>query len=187
MCAYAADWVLNLQDVCARRLWRISWPRYSGQSVIRSILIRSDIMAPVTQHTARGHVPGGSQHWESHRTQGIAVLVKSYKLWKLKKPDKQTEGDPGEPNASPPALPSPVMDMEMVTQGPLTLPEPPSPNEQPDLEFWKHASIALQGWATREKEEDKEILELLTLLEKKVSSMKQRSCHRLRLSHKRYA
>ncbi|ODM18624.1 hypothetical protein SI65_05241 [Aspergillus cristatus] len=70
------------------------------------------------------------------------------------------------------------MDMEVETEAPLTMPEPQSPNEQLDLELTKHASIALQAWAAREREEDKEILELLTILDKKVSSMKQRSLPR---------
>ncbi|ODM15573.1 hypothetical protein SI65_08807 [Aspergillus cristatus] len=68
--------------------------------------------------------------------------------------------------------------MEVETQAPVTLPEPQSLNEQLEFELSKHASIALQAWATREKEEDKEILELLTLLDKKVFSMKQRSLTR---------
>lgn len=62
------------------------------------------------------------------------------------------------------------MDVKMVSQVPLALPEPQSPNGQLDFELSKHASSALQ--AIREKEEDKEILELLTVLDKKVYSMK---------------
>ncbi|ODM17667.1 hypothetical protein SI65_06455 [Aspergillus cristatus] len=68
--------------------------------------------------------------------------------------------------------------MEVETQAPVTSPEPENPNEQLEFELSKHASIALQARAMREKEEDREILELLTLLDKKVSSMEQRNLTR---------
>lgn len=42
-------------------------------------------MAHVTRHSVRDHVPGGSQHWDNYRTQGIAALVNSHKLRRVKK------------------------------------------------------------------------------------------------------
>ena len=135
-------------------------------------------MPPVTRHSTRGHASGGPRYGDSPREQGIATLVKARRHRKPEKPDKQTEEDPGEPNASSAAPAPPNMDMEVETEAPLTTPQPQSPNEQLGLELTKHANIALQTRAAKEKEEDKEILEILTLLDKKVSSMKQRSLAR---------
>ena len=135
-------------------------------------------MPPVTRHSIRGHVSGGPRFGDSPREQGIAALVKARRHRKPEKPDKQTEEDPGEPNASSAAPAPPNMDMEVETGAPLTTPQPQSPNEQLGLELTKHANIALQTRAAKEKEEDKEILDILTLLDKKVSSMKQRSLAR---------
>jgi hypothetical protein len=135
-------------------------------------------MPPVTRHSNRGHVSGGPRFGDSPREQGIAALVKARRHRKPEKPDKQTEEDPGEPNASSAAPAPPNMDMEVETGAPLTTPQPQSPNEQLGLELTKHANIALQTRAAKEKEEDKEILDILTLLDKKVSSMKQRSLAR---------
>lgn len=50
--------------------------------------------------------------------------------------------------------------------------------KQTTLSSQKKASIALQAQATKEKGEDKEILKFLNLLDKKVSSMKQKSLPR---------
>ncbi|ODM16231.1 hypothetical protein SI65_08230 [Aspergillus cristatus] len=135
-------------------------------------------MAPVTRHSARGHAPGVPQLWNNHRIQDISALVKTRKLRKLEKPDKQTVGNPDDPTTAPPAQPPPAADMEVETQAPVTSPEPENPNEQLEFKLSKHASIALQARAMREKEEDREILELLTLLDKKVSSMEQRNLTR---------
>lgn len=66
------------------------------------------------------------------------------------------------------------MDMEMTDQPPSTLPEPQSPDGQLDHELTRHISTILQTRATREKEQDEEILEILTILDEKISFMKQK-------------
>ncbi|BCR91414.1 uncharacterized protein ACHE_70257S [Aspergillus chevalieri] len=135
-------------------------------------------MPPVTRHSARGHASGGPRHGDSPREQGLAALVKARKHRKREKPDNQMEGDTGEPNASPPP-PTPLfMDHEMATQTPPAMLEPQSPNKQLEFELRKNASIALQARAKKEEEEDEEILEFLNILDKKLSSMKQKNLPR---------
>ncbi|ODM23017.1 hypothetical protein SI65_00606 [Aspergillus cristatus] len=135
-------------------------------------------MPPVTRHSARGHASVGPRYGDSPREQGLAALVKAREHRKLEKPDNQMEGGTGEPNASPPP-PTPLfMDYEMATQTPSAMLEPQCPNKQLDFKLGKNASIALQARAKKEKEEDKEILEFLNLLDKKLSSMEQKSLPR---------
>jgi len=135
-------------------------------------------MPPVTRHSARGHASGGSRYGDSPREQGLAALVKAREHRKLEKPDNQTEEGTGEPNALPPPPTPLLMDYEMATQSPPAMLEPHCPNKQLDFELGKNASIALQARAKKEGEEDNEILEFLNLLDKKLSSMKQKSLPR---------
>jgi len=63
MCAYVADWVLNLLYVCVpTSTVRISWPRYSGQPFIRSILITKNINLTGEQITVEATRPQTSAH-----------------------------------------------------------------------------------------------------------------------------
>ncbi|BCR91876.1 uncharacterized protein ACHE_70719S [Aspergillus chevalieri] len=135
-------------------------------------------MPPVTRHSARGHASGGPRYGDSPREQGLAALVKAREHRKLEKPDNQMEGGTGEPNASPPP-PTPLfMDYEMATQTPSAMLEPQCPSKQLEFELRKNASIALQARAKKAEEEDKEILEFLNILDKKLSSMKQKNLPR---------
>ncbi|ODM22584.1 hypothetical protein SI65_00173 [Aspergillus cristatus] len=120
-------------------------------------------MPPVTRHSARGHASGGPRYGDSPREQGLAALVKAREHRKLKKPDNQMEGGTGEPNRK---LKKPDNQMEGGTGEPNASPPPPTP------------LIALQARAKKEKEEDKEILEFLNLLDRKLSSMKQKNLPR---------
>ena len=115
-------------------------------------------MPPVTRHSTRCHAPGGPRYRDSPREQAIAALVKARGHRKPEKSDKQTEEDPGEPNASSAAPTPPNMDMEVESEAPLTTPQLQSPNEQLGLELTKHANIALQARAAKEKE-DKDLVE----------------------------
>src|SRR5699024_3573447 len=62
----------------------------------------------------------------------------------------------------------------LIDQPSSALPESQNPDEQLDHELTGHVSTVLQARAMREKEEDDDILEILTILDKKISSMKQR-------------
>ena len=66
------------------------------------------------------------------------------------------------------------MDYEMATQTPSAMLEPQCPSKQLEFELGKNASIALQARAKKAEEEDKEILEFLNILDKKLSSMKKK-------------
>lgn len=152
-------------------------------------------MAPVTRLSARGHAPGASQQRDNSLIHGIAKSARIRKRPKPEKPDKQSiapgpehlhtlqlanqiEPSPAEIisdnlDATSPASPPPDMDMELTDRPPSALSEPQSPDGQLDHELTRHVSTVLQARAVKEKQEDEEILEILTLLDKKVSSMKQ--------------
>ena len=137
-------------------------------------------MAPVTRHSARDRAPGTPQQRDNSLIHGIAKPAGIRKRLKPDKPDKQkaapVESSPEDLDSTTPASLPPDMDMdtESIDQPPSALPEPQSPDGQLDHELTEHVSNILQARATREKEEDDDILEILTLLDKKISSMKQK-------------
>src|SRR5699024_10712057 len=111
---------------------------------------------------------------------GIAKPAGIRKRLKPDKPDKQKAApaeippedlDPTMPASLPPNM---DMDTEPLDQPPSALPESQNPDGQLDHELTGHVSTLLQARAIREKEEDDDILEILTILDKKISSMKQR-------------
>ena len=61
----------------------------------------------------------------------------------------------------------------MIDQTLSVPPEPQSLDEQLNYRLTSHVSTLLQAWASKEKQEDKERLEISSLPDKKVSSMKQ--------------
>ncbi|ODM22045.1 hypothetical protein SI65_02891 [Aspergillus cristatus] len=151
-------------------------------------------MAPVTRLLARDHAPGTPQQQDDSPIHGTAKPAKIRKRPKPEKPDKQNTAPglerlqaleavnqrvapPAESiqdnldTAPPASLPS-DRDIEMIDQTLSVLPEPQSPDEQLNHGLISHVSTLLQAQASKEKQEDKEILEILSLLDKKVSSMK---------------
>ena len=141
-------------------------------------------MAPVTRYSARDRAPGTPQQRDNSLIHGIAKPAGIRKRLKPDRPDKQktapVESSPEDLDSTTPASLPPDMDMdtESVDQLPSALPEPQNPDgqldQQPDHELTGRISTILQARAMREKEEDDDILEILTLLDKKISSMKQK-------------
>jgi len=151
-------------------------------------------MAPVTRFSARDHAAGVSQQDDS-LIHGTAKSAKIRKRPKPEKPDKQNTAPglehlqaleavnqreatpaasvPDDLDTTPPASPPSERDIEMIDQTLSALPEPQSPDEQLNHGLTSHVSTLLQARASKEKQEDKEILEILSLLDKKVASMKQ--------------
>ena len=152
-------------------------------------------MAPVTRLLARDHAPGASQQQDESLIHGTAKSAKIRKRPKPEKPDKQNaapglehlqaleavnqreappaESIPDNLDTAPPASPPADRDIEMIDQTLSAPPEPQSPDEQLNHGLTSHVSTLLQARASKEKQEDKEILDILSLLDKKVSSMKQ--------------
>lgn len=152
-------------------------------------------MAPVTRLLARDHAPGAPQQQDENLILGTAKSAKIRKRPKPEKSDKQhttpglerlqalevvnqreappAESVPDNLDTAQPDLPPSERDREMVDQTLPVQPEPQSPDEQLNHGLTNHVSTLLQARASKEKQEDKEILEILSLLDKKVSSMKQ--------------
>lgn len=152
-------------------------------------------MAPVTRLLARDHAPGAPQQQDENLILGTAKSAKIRKRPKPEKSDKQhttpglerlqalevvnqreappAESIPDNLDTAQPDLPPSERDREMVDQTLPVQPEPQSPDEQLNHGLTNHVSTLLQARASKEKQEDKEILEILSLLDKKVSSMKQ--------------
>ncbi|OJJ87858.1 uncharacterized protein ASPGLDRAFT_32332, partial [Aspergillus glaucus CBS 516.65] len=137
-------------------------------------------MAPVTRYSARDRTPGTTQQRDNILINGIAKPAGIRKRLKPDKPDKQKaaleENPPEDLDATTPTslLPDMDMDLESIDQPPSALPEPQNPDGQLDHELTGHVNTILQAQAMKEKEEDEDILEILTLLDKKISSMKQK-------------
>lgn len=138
-------------------------------------------MAPVTRLSARDRTLGTPQQWDNSLIYGTAKRAGIRKRLKPDKPDKQTtpvESTPDEQVTTLPTSVSPDMDMDMdmdsIDNPPPALPEPRSPDGQLDHELTRHVSNILQARATSEKQEDEDILEILSLLDEKISSMKQK-------------
>lgn len=139
-------------------------------------------MAPVTRCSARDRAPGTPQQQDNSLNHGFAKPAGIRKRLKPDKPDKQkaapVESSPKDLDTTTPA-PLPLdmnmdTDMELIDPPQSAPPEPQNPDGQLDHELTGHVSTILQARATREKEEDDDILEILTLLNKKISSMKQK-------------
>lgn len=153
-------------------------------------------MAPVTRLSTREHAPGVSQQRDDSLIRSTAKSAKIHKRLKPEKADKQctvpgpehlhtqhlaneiepfpVESISDDLDTALPASSPSDMDMEMIDRPPSALSEPQNPDGQLDHELTGHVSTILQARATREKEEDEEIMEILTLLDKKISSIKQK-------------